>query len=124
MHAANLKESTRRMLWNEAVNYSNGTVTITNSRTPSSYPYKLFKKNKQVGQASATFGAPRGGTTAVVVEPDDVAHTVHFVFNTAVASSSGELRTFKEVLELEDQVEKERWMKSVANEAENCIQLV
>ena len=51
---------------------------------------------------------PGGGTTAVVTEPDDAAHTVHFVFNTAIASNSGEPKTFKEVLKLEDPVEKER----------------
>ena len=37
------------------------------------------------------------------------------MFNTAVASDSGEPKTFKEMLELEDPVEKERWMKSVVN---------
>ena len=46
MHAANLKESTRRMLWNKAVNYSNATVAVTYSRTSGSYSYKLFNKKR------------------------------------------------------------------------------
>ena len=44
MHAANLKKSTRRMLWNEAVNYSKYTLAIAYSRTSGSYSYKLFNK--------------------------------------------------------------------------------
>ena len=48
--------------------------------------------------------------------------SAHFMFNTAVASDSGEPKTFKEVLELEDPVEKERWTKLVVNEARNFIQ--
>ena len=50
MHATNLKESTRRMLWNKAVNYSNNAVAIAYNRTLGGYPYKLFnnKASKMV----------------------------------------------------------------------------
>ena len=44
VHAANLKESTRRILWNEAANYSNDTVAIAYSRTSGSYPHIIFRK--------------------------------------------------------------------------------
>ena len=54
---------------------------------------------------------PGGGTTVVVVEPNDATHMVHFVFNTAVSSDSGEPGAIEKVLELEDEVEKKRWIK-------------
>ena len=46
MHAANLKDSTRRKLWNEAVNCAKDTVAITYSRTTGSYPYKMFNQKE------------------------------------------------------------------------------
>ena len=42
IHAANLRESTRHMLWNEAVNCATNVMAITHSRTTRSYPYKTF----------------------------------------------------------------------------------
>ena len=59
---------------------------------------KHFGNNDVIDNAPT----PGGGTTAVVVEPDNAAHTVSFVFNTAVASNLGEPKTFKEVFELKD----------------------
>ena len=62
---------------------------------------------------------PGGGTTAVVVEPDDAAHTVHFVFNTTVASNSEEPKTFEEVLNMDNMAEQTRWTKPLQTEVEN-----
>ena len=63
-----------------------------------------------------------GETTAVAIEPDDTVHTVHFVFNTAVASDSGEPKTANEAFQHPDPVERKRWRKSGITEYKNFLE--
>ena len=63
-----------------------------------------------------------GETTATAVEPDNTVHTVHFVFNTAVSSDSGEPKSAKEAFQHPDPVERERWRKSGITEFNNFLE--
>lgn len=62
-----------------------------------------------------------GETTATVVEPDDTAHTVHFVFNTEVASDPGEPKNAEEAFNHPDPIERMRWRKSGMTEFNNFL---
>ena len=57
MHQANLNETTRKALWNEAVNYANDTVNLTWSRTTKSNPYVMMNRQKsRLGNYVQPFG--------------------------------------------------------------------
>ena len=62
-----------------------------------------------------------GETTAVAIDNQNNSHTVHFVFNTALASDSGEPKNIGEAYNHQDPIEEERWRKAGRTEINNFL---
>ena len=104
------------MSYSLGIHYHNSKKLETNLNIDGATETRLRNKTTRY----TTSNTPSGGeTTATEIDDNNNSHTVHFVFNTGVASDLKKHNNVREAYHHRDPIEKERWRRAGRSEINN-----